>query len=177
MFCNWNGLKTLLLILFLLLFLLLLLSLLREDSFYRPTLYVSQFKSKAVFDSDFQSVLDYGILVRGTNGSGFQSLVGMRIPWAECSGIQIFFRQGFPDCGFRRQKCQGFRNSDYLATPYEIVENWIHLFIQNVVFQNYMKSNRFQWFILRCREGGDVQGKIVCLPGRLRFVTWPWSYK
>ena len=47
-FCNWNG--------------------LREGSLYRPTLYVSQFKSKAVFDSDFQSVLDYGFLVRGTNG-------------------------------------------------------------------------------------------------------------
>ena len=52
------------------------------------------------------------------------------------------------------QKCQGFRNSDYLATLYEIVENWIHLFIQTAVFQNYMKSNRFQWFILRCREEG-----------------------
>ena len=47
-FCNWNG--------------------LREDSLYRPTLYVSQFKSKAVFDSDFQSALDYGFLVRETNG-------------------------------------------------------------------------------------------------------------
>ena len=46
-FCNWNG--------------------LREGSLYRPTLYVSKFKSKAVFDSDFQSVLDYGFLVRGTN--------------------------------------------------------------------------------------------------------------
>ena len=70
MFCNWNG--------------------LREDSLYRPTLYVSQFKSKAVFDSDFQSVLDYGFLVRETNGSGFRSLVGSWIPWwAECPGIRI----------------------------------------------------------------------------------------
>ena len=32
-------------------------------------IYVSQFKSKAVFDSDFQSVLDYGFLFRETNGS------------------------------------------------------------------------------------------------------------
>ena len=89
---------------------------------YEKTLFIAlhcihQFKSKAVFDSNFQSALDYGFLVRETNGSGFRSLVGSRIPWwAECPRIQIFFSKYFPDSGFRKQKFQGFRNLDYLAT-------------------------------------------------------------
>ena len=40
---------------------------------YEKTLFIAlhclhQFKSKAVFDSNFQSALDYGFLVRETNG-------------------------------------------------------------------------------------------------------------
>ena len=87
-----------------------------EKTLYRPTLYEVNLNPRQslipissqhwITDSLSEKLMD----------SGFRSLVGSRIPWwGECPRIQIFLAD-FPDSGFRRQKFQGFRNLDYLAT-------------------------------------------------------------
>lgn len=89
---------------------------------YEKTLFIAlhcihQFKSKAVFDSNFQSALDYGFLVRETNGFRIPIVSGITdslMGWMPRNSD--FFSKDFPDSGFRRQKFQGFRNLDYLAT-------------------------------------------------------------
>lgn len=89
---------------------------------YEKTLFIAlhcihQFKSKAVFDSNFQSALDYGFLVRETNGFRIPIVSGIAdslMSWMPKNSD--FFSKDFPDSGFRRQKFQGFRDLDYLAT-------------------------------------------------------------
>lgn len=89
---------------------------------YEKTLFIAlhcihQFKSKAVFDSNFQSALDYGFLVRETNGFWIPIVSGIAdslMGWMPRNSD--FFSKDFPDSGFRRQKFQGFRNLNYLAT-------------------------------------------------------------
>ena len=74
---------------------------------YEKTLFIAlhcihQFKSKAVFDSNFQSALDYGFLVRETNGFWIPIVSGIAdslMGWMPRNSD--FFSKDFPDSGFR----------------------------------------------------------------------------
>ena len=63
---------------------------------YEKTLFIAlhsihQFKSKAVFDSDFQSALDYGFLVRETNGFRIPIVSGIADSLSELNAQEFRF--------------------------------------------------------------------------------------